>query len=297
MRRGPLRRRYLPLVALAGAAVAVIPSVASSAGNPTVSAKAPYSWSPAQVAVMSGAGATVTFQNQSQGTHGIRWVSVPATPTCDSGVPVDNSSSSWSGNCTFSQQGTYTFYCAVHGSLMSGTVYVNAAGTVPSTTTTTTTTPATTTTTPATTTPATTTTTPATSITTPATTTAQPESTTTTSKSAPSAGPAIASGSVALPAVQHGRNVSGSLTIAPGGARLLIGLLFTANQARVSQLSAGTLSKREPAGHVRFLVKLNRAGKRALARHGKLRLTVRISATSLASHTTTTLTRRVTLRP
>jgi plastocyanin len=295
VRRGPLRRRYLPLVALAGAAVAVIPSVASSAGNPTVSAKSPYSWSPAQVAVMSGAGATVTFQNQSQGTHGIHWVSVPATPSCDSGVPVDKFSSSWSGNCTFSQQGTYTFYCAVHGSLMSGTVYVNAAGTVPSTTTTTTT-PATTP--PATTTPATTTTTtPATSITTPATTTARPESTTTTSKSAPSAGPAIASGSVALPAVQHGRNVSGSLTIAPGGARLLIGLLFTANQARVSQLSAGTLSKREPAGHVRFLVKLNRAGKRALARHGKLRLTVRISATSLASHTTTTLIRRVTLRP
>ncbi len=41
------------------------------------------------------------------------------------------SGTKWSGACTFTQAGTYTFFCTVHGSEMTGTITVNTGGTPP----------------------------------------------------------------------------------------------------------------------------------------------------------------------
>jgi hypothetical protein len=50
-------------------------------------------------------------------------------------VPVGTtpaaSATNWSGSCSFTQAGTYTFFCTVHGSEMTATVTVNGAGPPP----------------------------------------------------------------------------------------------------------------------------------------------------------------------
>lgn len=136
----------------------MLPAIASSETSPSVEAVntksgsggyeyESHSWQPSQVAVM--AGGAVTFSNPSAIRHGIHWISAPSTPTCSAGVPVGTDETAagtkWSGTCTFSAPGTYTYYCTVHGPEMTGTVTVSASGattvTPPGTTTTTTTTP------------------------------------------------------------------------------------------------------------------------------------------------------------
>jgi len=129
----------------------MLPALASSATTASVEAlnepggglynEERHYWSPAQVAVTQSGG-TVTFANNSSAVpHGIVWKNVPATPSCEEGagkVPVGSTHSgySWKGACTFTQAGTYTYYCSVHGLAMSGTVYVNATGSLPPTATT-----------------------------------------------------------------------------------------------------------------------------------------------------------------
>ncbi len=136
-----LRRRSLWLVGLLGFAVAMLPSIASSATTATVEAISPAYptppyWHPEQVAVTTGGG-TVTFINNSASVpHGIIWKSTPATPTCDEGagqvpVGIGKWGYSWNGACTFTQEGVYKYYCSYHGEAMSGTIYVNATGTIP----------------------------------------------------------------------------------------------------------------------------------------------------------------------
>jgi plastocyanin len=137
-----LRKRYLPLVTLLGATIAILPAVAGFASNETVSAmeesgaygsKRRY-WMPSLIERVIPGG-SVTFQNTSATVpHGIVWTGGPGTPTCEKGgtgkeVPVyaavgQGGETNWKGNCTFSQAGTYTFYCSVHGSEMSGTIKV-----------------------------------------------------------------------------------------------------------------------------------------------------------------------------
>ncbi len=135
-----MRRRHLWLVALAGFAVASLPSIANSATTATVEAispspYAPY-WHPEQVAITTGGG-TITFINNSATVpHGVVWKSVPATPNCQEGtgqvpVGVGKWGYSWKGSCSFTQEGVYKYYCAYHGEAMSGTIYVNASGTIP----------------------------------------------------------------------------------------------------------------------------------------------------------------------
>lgn len=142
--------RHLPFIALlCGATIALLPSLASSATTASVEALnegsglygETHRWSPAQVAVTTNGG-KVTFANNSSAVpHGIVWKSGPGAPACEEGagkVPVGagHSGYSWSGACTFTQEGTYSYYCSVHGLAMSGTVYVNAAGALPPTATT-----------------------------------------------------------------------------------------------------------------------------------------------------------------
>ncbi|MGA8364186.1 MAG: plastocyanin/azurin family copper-binding protein [Solirubrobacteraceae bacterium] len=98
-------------------------------------------WEPTPVEVTTS-GAAVTFTNaSSEVPHGVIWENAPATPACEEGagkvpVGVAHSGYSWKGTCTFSKEGVYNYYCSVHGRAMSGTIYVNANGSVPPTPTT-----------------------------------------------------------------------------------------------------------------------------------------------------------------
>jgi plastocyanin len=126
------RRRVLPVV-LAAFAGALLGPLASSATTPTIDAVNvglyTHYWSPSQVSV--AAGGAVTISNPTTVAHGVEWRSA-LKPTCDSGVPVGTtpiaSGTNWSGSCTFTEAGTYTFYCTVHGPEMTGTVTVAIPG-------------------------------------------------------------------------------------------------------------------------------------------------------------------------
>ena len=131
----PARRHGLLLAPLAFTAF-MLPGIADSATTASVEAlnepatiynEERHYWSPAKVDI-AGSG-TVTFSNKSAAVyHGVYWTSA-AKPVCEEGakkVPVGLSKSdvSWSGGCTFSKPGAYTYYCTVHGPAMSGTVDV-----------------------------------------------------------------------------------------------------------------------------------------------------------------------------
>lgn len=278
-------KRHLPLaaVAAAGAALGVLPSIAASSGPASVVA-VDYRWSPTEVAVTPG-GAVAFSYPSGVSRHYPVFIGTP--PSCTAGVPTSDTADgpSWSGSCTYAAAGVYQYYCGVHGTSMSGTVYVNADGTVPSTTP-----------------PPTTTTT----LTTPTGPGPGPGgggggggaggSGGGGSPGAPSAGPAIVSGSLTLPAVQRGRAVTGAMVVGPGGARLTVGLALPASQARARTISAGSLSRRVAAGPVRFSVSLNRAGRHALSRHHRVRLTVHIHAAPQGAGTASDLVGRVSLR-
>ena len=275
-----LRWRYVPLVAVLGLAAAVLPAIASSETSPTIEAtntagsglysEEHHSWTPSQVSVM--AGGVVTFSNSSEVPHGIEWRSA-LKPTCEEGagkVPVGTtaaaSGTKWSGACTFSQPGTYTFYCTVHGPEMTGTVTVAANGT----------TTVTTTTTPTTTTPGTT----------------SPKS------EAPTGSPFL--GAPSLRSSQRGTTVRGSLQIsqAGAGARLEVDLLAEAakiSRTQEKRVTVGRLvDSSVKAGRLPFSVKLNAKARRALHRRHRLALTVRFVLTPFYGEPTT-LTRTVVL--
>jgi plastocyanin len=131
------RKRYPLLLTSLALAIAGLPAVASSAGPSIEATNTPgsglyseehHAWAPPQVSV--GTEGTVTLSNSTEVPHGIEWRSV-LKPTCEEGagkVPVGKtpaaSGTKWSGTCTFSQAGTYTFYCTVHGPEMTGTITV-----------------------------------------------------------------------------------------------------------------------------------------------------------------------------
>jgi plastocyanin len=250
-----MRRRYLPLAAVLGVAVAVLPVVASFATEPTISAAGgngySFYWNPSTAEVSSGG--TVTFQNMSSSVeHGVVWTGGPETPSCP-GVPIGEGKYNWKGACTFKVSGTYTFHCFVHPTEMTGSITVNPNGT----TTTTTTTPTTTTTT---------TTTP------------------TTPTEPPSGSPFV--GSPSLRSSQRGGSVKGSLDISKAGAgdRLEIDVFAKsaslAKAKRSTRVRVGRLVRSSVvAGAMSFSVKLNARARRALKRHRRLALTVKIMLT------------------
>jgi plastocyanin len=281
-----LRWRCVPLMAVLGVAAAVLPAIASSETSPTIEAtntagsglnsEEHHSWTPSQVSVM--AGGVVTFSNSSEVPHGVEWRSA-LKPTCEEGagkVPVGTtaaaSGTKWSGACTFSQPGTYTFYCTVHGPEMTGTVTVAANGTTTVTTNTTPTTTAPTTTTPGLTSPG---------------------------GPTPTGSPFV--GSPSLRSIQHGASVHGSLDISKVGAggRLEVDLLAaraavakagSAKRIAVGRFREGSLK----AGPLSFAVKLDARARHALSRRHRLVLTVRFVFTPFYGESTT-LTRAVVL--
>jgi plastocyanin len=93
-----------------------------------------HHWFPMRETV--AAGSAVTFRNSTEVPHGVEWHRFPVKPSCQEGpgqVPVGTtpaaSGTKWSGACTFSQAGTYTFYCTVHGAEMTGVIVVPGAAT------------------------------------------------------------------------------------------------------------------------------------------------------------------------
>ena len=126
-------RRLLPVLLL-GIVAAALPAMASSETTPSVEAVTAgsngiypaYAWSPKQSTV--GVGGSVAFSTGSTAApHGVIWTS-SVKPACSSSVPLEGASKEqWSGSCTFSQAGVYTFRCAVHEE-MTGSITVTAAG-------------------------------------------------------------------------------------------------------------------------------------------------------------------------
>jgi plastocyanin len=161
-------------VGLAGAAVAVVPSLGSAQAQGTTASFTAvdggdffmghfwYATGTQSTTVSITPGGTVDFAYPT-GNSSHNAVFTGAQPsactqrTAPSGysvgpappLPAQPQLAAWSGSCRFDAPGTYTFHCALHGEAMSGTVVVAAA-------TTTTTTP-TSTSTPTATTPTTTT--------------------------------------------------------------------------------------------------------------------------------------------
>ena len=254
------RKRHLLLAAALGAAVAIVPAIASSESGPTISGLESIMWSPAQVTVASGG--TVSFKNSSGSVpHGVVWeTGNPETPAC-SGVPIDEGQTNWKGSCTFAKAGVYRYYCSVHGMAMSGTIEVSAPGTPP---------------TPTPTTPTGTTTTPP-----PAPTGEAPPGAGTASPLAGSPSKAIR-----LAGAQHGESVRGSIQLSPAGAgarlevKLLANSTAPAKRSRSKQVRVGSLVRASlQPGSNSFSAPLSQRGRAALHRRGHLLLTVRITLT------------------
>jgi len=328
-----LRKRYLPVAAMLGAAVAIVPALAAGPSEAKLEVNencvendwpcwaAPGSGSnPAPASrVTIAAGGEVVFTDNASTKANIAWMGT--APACSPSVPVSPTSpqTSWEGRCKFEQPGTYRFESSTLFSAGPNytryEIVVEGASTgTTSTTTTTTTTPTTTTTTttPTMTTPTTTTPTTATPT---ATTSTQPSgggastgaaaSTATTPGSMETPPPPAGShplATLALANAQHGDAVHGTVQIpaADGGARLEVELLAQgASLARVKRPGNSRVGRfvrsSAPAGTVSFAVSLDAAAKHALRRHHKLALIVKIVLTPVHG-AAVTLTRSLALR-
>jgi hypothetical protein len=272
-----LRKRYLPIAAVLGAAVAIVPALAASPSEAKLEVNENCdepNWpcwthpggSPSYApSVTIANGGVVAFSDELGKAANITWTSTPSgPPTCSPEVPVSPTpaKTGWEGKCTFEQPGTYRFESSTL--FNAGPNYTKYEIVVESAT------AGTTPTTPTTTTP----------------TTATPSTPTTPNE--PSHGTPLEGGSKALKLAgsQRGSTVHGSIKVsqAGSGGRLEIGL-FTASaslakaghpaQVRVGRLVRFPLQ----AGSVSFSVPLNAKGKATLRRRRRLALTVKITLT------------------
>jgi plastocyanin len=288
-------RRHLPLVAAIGAAAAMIPGLARSESSPPSTAaftasdtagggyytEEHHSWHIAggtatQVTVAQGA--TVTFSYpEGKSKHNVAFSgAVPSactqtTPPAGVAVPPlphEPTKAGWSGSCTFNTPGTFNFRCEEHPTEMTGTIVVQAASQPPATT----------------------------------------GSGTGTSgpslSGGGSTGPANSLGgsAVRLPSTQHGAHVAGSVQVAQTGSKLEVDALANAAQlARAhspAHVTVGRLVRSSlTAGRVSFALSLNARARRALRRHRRLALTVRIALTAPGGSTVTRTLAIVLRRP
>jgi len=117
----------------------VVPAAAISEPPPTIEAarEPQIKWVPEHVSVAAGGSVEIKNPNMAV-SHGVRFLSVPATPNC-TGVPGTGGGqpqfgTGWSGSCSFTTPGTYTFDCTVHGSAMSGSITVGNVAQAPTVT-------------------------------------------------------------------------------------------------------------------------------------------------------------------
>jgi hypothetical protein len=265
----------LALAALLGAAVAVLPALATAPSEAKLEVNENCevgSWAcwttegSASIAkptksVTIASGGTVIFIDHASTAATVVWTG--AAPAC-TGVPT-SAMTGWEGRCKFEQPGTYKFESSTlwpEYTKYEIVVEGAATGTTTATTTTTTTT-------------------------TPTTTTTAP---TMPSESGHGSGSPLEGGSRALELAggQHGSTVHGQVkvSLAGAGGRLEVGLFATGAslakaghpvQVRVGRLVRSSLD----AGSVSFSVPLNTRGKAALRRHHRLALTVKITLTPL----------------
>jgi hypothetical protein len=244
-------------------------------------------------------GGTVTFANSSVETHNVDFGAAQGGVSCQqtaggtaSGAlrfPDSPTDGSWSGVCTFTQAGTYSFMCDEHAG-MTGTVVVSDPTAPPGTTTA----PTPTTTTPV-------ATTPPGGAPTPTTTTPAAEGTPTPSNAeTPTAGATALSVKIKL--VQRGSNVRGAISGARSSARVRItltarrGALGLAGRA-ATPVGIGSVGARTTTnGTLAFVVRLDAKARAALTKHGRLPVTLRVSAPA-ATGSATSKTFKIVVRP
>jgi hypothetical protein len=308
---------FLPVVALLGAAVVVLPALAASSevtlqvNENCVEPNWPC-WTsssdsrPAPTSVTRiAAGGTVEFVDETGVAASIAWKQTPGTtPLCSAEVPVSPApaKAGWHGECKFEQSGTYVFESpTLWHEYTKYEVIVEGAGSSPGTTTTS----------PATTTGTTTTT--ATNKSSGSNTSSNPGTSTPASggSGVPAAGGSSApagsllvggaASTVELASHQHGHSVRGSLVVAATGAGGHLEVRLLAARASLAaggsaRAQVGRLVRFIPhAGTYRFDVALNARARGALGAHGRLVVSVAIALRG-ADGATATLTRSVLLR-
>jgi plastocyanin len=130
--RSPAAPRRLPARLLSSLLLGVLALGATASGGlaaePTIevtgTSLATYAWTPSTAEIAPGG--SVAFKNATANYHGLVWEPGPEAPSC-TGTPTTGQPN-WSGSCTFTQAGTYDFYCPVHPSVMRGTVTVAGPG-------------------------------------------------------------------------------------------------------------------------------------------------------------------------
>jgi plastocyanin len=116
-------RRLLPFAVLAGClAIGVLPALAA---NQDVAIR-DFSFTPSRVAVKPGESVSwVVELGYSGAMHNVHFD--------DQTEPLGPVSATFSGSRRFDADGIYPYHCDTHPTLMRGTVYVNATGSVPTT--------------------------------------------------------------------------------------------------------------------------------------------------------------------
>lgn len=251
-----MRELLLSLVAMVGAAVAVLPALGAGSSPPTTASftaidnKWEVSGSTA-TRVTIAQGGTVTFSypsgvsiHNADFSHGPEPSSCIQTSGPNSGpvppLPNQPTVRGWSGSCTFNTPGTYTFFCDVHR-FMTGTIVVQAPGT-----------------------------------------------TTSSSTTTPSGPPRPAPATFVVAARQRGTVVRATMKISAAGAggrlvanlfatRAALGLHPRRGATRVGQLSRSSLQSRT----VRLSIPLDAVAIHALRKHRRLQLTLKITVRSL----------------
>ena len=238
-------------------------------------------------------GGTVTFQNMSAEMHNVDFDQpaqggVSCQQTIGGSAPTSlrfpnfPTQGTWAGVCTFTRAGTYSFTCDMHPN-MTGTVIVSDAGSAP---------PVTTTTQTATTTTPTATTTSTTSV---------PVAGTPAPAAAPApAEPSATPSQVQTPAravqvlvklAQRGPVLRGAISGAHAAARVHVSLLARRGAiglkgrpaALIGVGSSSTLTG--ASGTLGFVARLDGRARTALAKRGRLAVTVRVTATGTATRT------------
>ena len=260
-----LRRRYLPWLVCTAVAAVGIPAFAY--GDPA--SRGSDSQAPGFIDAVDfefvnpatpgsdvtiDAGETVTFGYPSGSSfHNVRFSGASptsCTQTAGSGsggpvppLPAVPQGVGWSGKCTFNASGTYAFYCEAHDS-MTGEVHVLPVGNPTPTPT--------------------------------------PSPTPTPTPTPTPARTGVAAGQLKLTRHQRGQAVRGSIAVARAGSRLSVKLLAkpsALNRRGRAQVGVGGVTRTANAGPATFSVTLSRAARKALARRGRLALTVRIAVT------------------
>jgi hypothetical protein len=284
-----MRPRTLLLFALAtllGAAVAVLPALAASPSEAKLEVNencvepdwpcwaTPGSSQPASKVTIASGG-SLTFADSKTAAN-IAWTGT--IPTCESEVPVAPASpkTGWEGKCTFATPGTYNFESSTlfNDGIDNYTKYevvVEGSATTPSTPTT------------------------GGGSSTPGTTTSGPAP----AGESPPGSPL--SGAPRISSSQRGSTVKGSLEVSKAGAgdRLEVDLVATtaslAKAGHATQVVGRFVSASVSAGQRSFSVKLNTKARRALKRHHRLALKVKIALTPVNGEATS-VTKSVTLQ-